>query len=389
MKMRMGVLAAGLSIAVVLALALLFGVYRSKENSVDSVAVLPFVNATGDANAEYLSEGITQGLINTLAQLPKLKVVSLMSAYRYKGKAIDPPAVARELGIHTILTGRMTQQGDNLTISAELVDAEHDRHMWGKQYQRKLTDVNSLQSDITRDITENLQMKLTGAQQNLMAQRSTQNPEAYQLYLQGRFYWNRRTTGGLNKAIDYFEQAIAKDPNYALAYSGLAGCYFSLARNSAAFSPKEAGAKARQAAEKALELDPLLGEAHASMGLVLLMFEWNFSGAERQFQRAIDLNPSYPYAYQWYGELLWATGRYEEAVKEIRKALELEPFTPILSVNLGMTLMFGKHIAEAEQVYRKTLDMDPNFPIAHYGYAQVLILQKRFAEAVTEMEKAA
>ena len=386
MKLRMGLLAAGLSIAVVLAFVLLFGVNRSKENSVDSVAVLPFVNATGDANAEYLSEGITQGLINTLAQLPKLKVVSLMSAYRYKGKSIDPPAVARELGVHSILTGRMTQQADNLIISAELIDAEHDRQIWGKQYQRKLTDVNSLQSDITRDVTDNLQLRLTGAQQNLMAQRPTQNPEAYQLYLQGRFYWNRRTTGGVNKAIGYFQQAIAKDPNYALAYSGLAGSYFSLARNSA-ISPKEAGAKARQAAERALELDPTLGEAHAAMGLVLLVLEWNFSGAEREFQRAIDLNPSYPYAHQWYAELLGATGRYEESIKEIRKALELEPFTPILNFNLGQTLMFGKHIAEAEQVFRKTLDMDPNFPISHYGYAQVLILEKRFDEAVTEMEK--
>jgi TolB-like protein/Tfp pilus assembly protein PilF/tRNA A-37 threonylcarbamoyl transferase component Bud32 len=388
MKWRMGLLAAGLSVAVVLALALLFGVNRSKEISVDSVAVLPFVNATGDANAEYLSEGITQGLINTLAQLPKLRVVSLMSAYRYKGKSIDPPAVARELGVHTILTGRMTRQGDNLTISAELVDAEHDRQMWGKQYQRKLTDVNSLQSDITRDITENLKLKLTGAQQNLVAQRPTQNSEAYQLYLQGRFYWNRRTNGGVNKAIDYFQQAIAKDPDFALAYSGLAGSYFTLARSSTTVSPKEGGVKARQAAEKALELDPSLGEAHASMGLVLLIFEWNFSGAEREFQRAIKLNPSYPYAHQWYVELLWATGRNEESVKEIRKALELEPFTPVLNFNLATALMYGKHIAEAEQVYRKTLDMDPNLPLAHYGYAQVLILQKRFDEAVTEMEKA-
>jgi len=388
MRLRMGLLAGSLSVAVVLALVLLYGVNRSKESSVDSVAVLPFVNATGDANAEYLSEGITQGLINTLAQLPKLKVVSLVSAYRYKGKAIDPPAVARELGVHTILTGRMTRLGDSVTISAELIDAEHDRQVWGKQYQRKLTDVNSLQPDITRDITENLQMKLTGAQQNLMAQRPTQNSEAYQLYLQGRFYWNRRTTGGINKAIDSFQQAIAKDPDYALAYSGLAGSYFSMARNSAVLSPKEAGAKARRAAEKALELDPSLGEAHASMGLVLLMFEWDFSGAERQFQRAIALNPSYPEAHQWYAELLWATGRYEEAVRETRKALQLEPFTPILNVNLGMALMFGKHIAEAEHVFRKTLDMDSNFPIAHYGYAQLLILQKNFDEAVTESEKA-
>jgi Tfp pilus assembly protein PilF len=243
-----------------------------------------------------------------------------------------------------------------------------------------------LQPDITRDVTENLQLKLSGAQQNLMAQRPTQNPEAYQLYLQGRYYWNRRTTGGVNKAVDYFQQAIAKDPNYALAYSGLAGSYYSLARNSGTLSPKEAGAKARQAAEKALELDPSLGEAHASMGLVLLMFEWDFSGAERQFQRGIDLNPSYPEAHQWYAELLWATGRYEEAVKEMRKGLDLEPFTPILNVNLGIALLYGKHIAEAEQVFRKTLDMDPNFPISHYGYAQVLILEKRFDEAVSEME---
>jgi Tfp pilus assembly protein PilF len=310
-----------------------------------------------------------------------------VSAYRYKGKAIDPPAVARELGVHTILTGRMTRLGDSITISAELIDAEHDRQMWGKQYQRKLSDVSSLQPDITRDITENLQMKLTGAQQNLMAQRPTQNSEAYQLYLQGRFYWNRRTTGGVNKAVDYFQQAIAKDPTYALAYSGLAGSYFSLARVSAALSPKEAGVKARQAAERALELDPTLGEAHAAMGLVLLVYEWNFSAAEREFQRAIDLNPGYPYAHQWYAESLWATGRYEESIKEMRKALELEPFTPVLNFGLGISLMFGNHISEAEQVYRKTLDMDPNFPISHYGYAQVLILEKKFDEAVSEMEK--
>jgi serine/threonine protein kinase/Tfp pilus assembly protein PilF len=365
------------------------GLQEFQLKSMDSVAVLPIVNATGDPNSEYLSEGITQELVSTLSQIPKLKVVSLASVYRYKGKSIDPPTVARELGVHTILTGRMLQRGNDLSISAEFVDAEHDRVMWSKQYQWKLADVPNIQSEITRDITENLQMKLTGAQQNLMAQRPTQNSEAYQLYLQGRFYWNRRTTGGLSKAIDYFEQAIAKDPNYALAYSGLAGSYFSLSRNSTALSPKEAAAKGRQAAEKALELDPSLGEAHASMGLVLLMFEWDFSGAERQFQRAIDLNPSYPYAYQWYGELLWATGRYEEAVREIRKGLELEPFTPILNVNLGMALMFEKHLAEAEQVYRKAVDMDPNFPIVHYGYAQLLILQKKFDEAATEMEKAA
>ncbi len=387
MKWRMGLLAAGLSLAVVLALALLFGVNRSKENSVDSVAVLPFVNATGDSNAEYLSEGITQGLINTLAQLPKLKVVSLMSAYRYKGKAIDPPAVARELGVHTILTGRMTQQGDNLTISAELVDAEHDRVMWSKQYQWKLADVPNLQAEITQDITENLKMNLTGALKSRMAQRSTQNSEAYQLYLQGRFYWNRRTAGGANKAIDYFQQAIAKDPNFALAYSGLADSYYSLARNTAALSPKEAGAKARQAADKAVDLEPSLAEAHASLALVHLIFEWDFANADREFHRAIELNPAYPYAHLWYSELLYATGQYDKSIQEIRKAVDLEPFTSVLRYNLGFSLMFAGRYAESEPEFRKVLDMDPNFPLAHYGHAEVLLLQNKFDEAVMEMER--
>jgi serine/threonine protein kinase/Tfp pilus assembly protein PilF len=387
-KLRMGVLAASLSIAVVVALALLFGVKHEKEISADSVAVLPFVNATGNPDVEYLSEGITQDLVHTLSQISSLKVVSLMSVYRYKGKNIQPQAVAQDLGVHTILTGRMAQQGDTISISAELIDAEHDRQIWSKQYQRKLTDVTSLQPDITRDIAENLKLKLSGAQQTLVSQRPSQNSEAYQLYLQGRFFWNRRTAGGVNKAIDYFQQAIAKEPNYALAYTGLADSYYSLARNSAALSPKEAGAKARQAAEKAIELDPVLCEAHASFANILLVFEWDFAGAEREFKRAIDLNPAYPYAHQWYAELLYATGHYEESIQENRKAVALEPFTLILQVNLGLSLMFAKELAEAEQQFRKSLDMDPNYPIAHYGYAQILILQKRFDEAATEMEKA-
>ena len=357
--------------------------------TMDSVAVLPIVNATGDPNSEYLSEGITQDLVSTLSKIPNLKVVSLASAYRYKGKTIDPPAVARELGVHTILTGRMLQHGDDLSISAEFVDAEHDNVMWSKQYQWKLADVSSLQSQITQDITENLKMNLSGTEKSRMAQRPTQNAEAYQLYLQGRFYWNRRTAGGVNKAIDYFQQAIAKDPNFALAYSGLADSYFSLARNSAVLSPKEAGAKARQAAEKAVALDPALGEAHASMALVLLIFQWDFSEAEREFQRAISLNPRYPYAHQWHAELLWATGRYEESVVETRKAVELEPFTPILRLNLGLSLLYAKHVEEAEREFRKILDdVDPNFPVAHYSHTLVLVHQKKFDEAVKEIEAA-
>ncbi len=385
MKLRMGLLAAGLSIAVVMALALLFSGQKIKEATMDSVAVLPFVNATGDPNAEYLSEGITQDLVSTLSQLPNLKVVSLASAYRYKGKAIDPPTVARELGVHTILTGRMLQRNDNVSISAEFVDAEHDRVMWSKQYQWKLADVPNVQAEITQDITENLKMNLTGADKSRLAQRPTQNSEAYQLYLQGRFYWNKRTAGGVSKAIDYFQQAIQKDPNFAVAYSGLADSYFSLARNTAALSPKEAGAKARQAAEKAVDIDPSLAEAHASLGNVLLVFEWDFPAAEREFRRAINLNPSYPYAHQWYAELLSSTGRYEEAIQQNQKAVELEPGS-IHRLNLGLSYMLAGRYADAEQEFRKTLDMEPGYAIAHYSHAHLLVRENKFNEAVAEME---
>jgi serine/threonine protein kinase/tetratricopeptide (TPR) repeat protein len=363
------------------------GLQELQLKSMDSIAVLPIMNATGDSNEEYLSEGITQELVSTLSQIPNLKVVSLASVYRYKGKSIDPPTIARELGVHTTLTGRMLQHGNDLSISAEFVDAEHNRVMWSKQYQWKLADIPNLQAEITQDITENLKMNLTGAQKTRMAQHSTQNSEAYQLYLQGRFYWNRRGAGGVTKAIDYFQQAIAKDPNFALAYSGLADSYFSLARNTAVLSPKEAGAKAHLAAEKAMELDSSLAEAHASLANTLLIFDWDFAGAEREFRRAIEINPAYPYAHIWFSELLYATGRYDEAIQENRKAVAGEPFTPVLRYNLGSSLMFAKRFAESEKEFRKILDVDPNFYLAHFGLANVLVLQQHFGEALAEMEK--
>ena len=355
--------------------------------SIDSLAVLPFSNDSGDPNAEYLSEGITQGLINTLSQLPSLKVVSLISAYRYKGKAIDPPSVARELKVRAILTGRMTRQGDEISISAELIEAEHDRELWGKQYQRKLADVHALQSEITQDICDNLKLKLSSAQRNALAQRPTENSEAYQLYLQGRFYWNRRSVGGVNKAIDFFQQAIEKDPNFAPAYSGLSDSYFSLTRSTAVLSPKEAGAKARQAAEKAIDLDPALAEAHSSMAFVHMVFDWDFPGAEREFRRAIELNPRYPSAHQGFAEYYWCVGRSEEAIRESRTALEFEPFTPILRYVLAISLLFAGNTAESEQELRKTLDLEPNFFLAHYGLAEVFASQNKFAAATAEMEK--
>jgi len=244
----------------------------------------------------------------------------------------------------------------------------------------------NLQAEITREITENLKMNLTGSEKLRMAERSTQNSEAYKLYLQGRFYWNRRTAGGANKAIDFFQQAIEKDPNFALAYSGLADSYCSLARNSAALSPKEAGAKARQAAEKAVETGPLLAEAHASLALTLLVFDWDLAAADREFKRSIKINPAYPYAHIWYSELLYATGRYDESVREVRKAVDVDPFTPVLRYNLGIALLFSERYDEAEQELNKVLEVDPSFGLAHYGLAEIMVRRRKFDEAVSEVE---
>ena len=393
-KWGAGLLAAGLLFAAVLALALLYKTRHGDPaspppvaTSIDSLAVLPFVNAGGDPKTEYLSEGITQDLVQTLSQIPNLKVVSLMSVYRYKGKNANPRAVASELGVHAILNGRMLQQGDKISITAELLDAVHDRQLWSHHYERTLADVSTVQSEITRDIAENLKLKMSAAQQSLAAQQSAQNSDAYQLYLQGRFYVNRLSAGGASQAIDYFQQAIAKDPNYALAYSGMADAYFSLSRSTAALSPKEAGAKARQAAEKALELDPSLSEAHTSMGLVLLVFDWDFPNAERQLRQAIDLNPSYSLAHHIYAEYLWCMGKYEDSLQESRKALALEPFQSLSRYNLGFSLMFDKRYAESETEFHKILDRDPTFSLAHFGLGTVLGIEHKSEEAAAEMEK--
>ncbi len=387
LKLRVGLLVAGLSIAVVLALALLFG-GKTKETSIDSIAVLPFVNATGDANAEYLSEGITQGLINALAQLPKLKVVSLMSAYRYKGKAIDPPAVARELGVHTILTGRMTRLGESLTISAELIDAEHDRQMWGHQYERKLSDVNSLQPDITRDITDNLKLHLSGSEKSRLAQRETANSRAYQLYLHGRYYWNKRTAEGGAKAIEYFQQAIDLDPAYALAYSGLSDAYSITFFNDLTLSQSESAAKSRAPALKALELDSSLAEAHASMGNVLVIFDLDFKGAEAEFRQALAANPGYATNLQWYAEVLGSVGRYDEALAMIRRAHEADPFSLIINATYGLILSRSGRAAEAHEQFQKAFELERNFPRGHFHFGRALAHEGKYEEAIKEFEQA-
>jgi non-specific serine/threonine protein kinase len=364
------------------------GLQEFQLKSMDSVAVLPIVNATGDPNSEYLSEGITQDLVSTLSQIPNLKIVSLASAYRYKGKNMDPPKVAHELGVHTILTGRMLQQGDNLSISAEFVDAELDRVMWSKQYRWKLADVPNIQAEITQDITENLKMNLSGAQKSRVAQRPTENGEAYKLYLRGRFYWNKRSAGSVNKAMDYFQQAIDRDPNYALAYAGLADCYYVTFFNNFTISQAESAAKARAAATKALELDPALAEAHASMGKVIELFDWDFAGAEREFRRALVINPGYATGLQWYAELLENLGRYDESLAMIRRAQEADPFSLIINAVHGQILSRSGRTNEALAQFQKTLDLERNFSLGHFLFGLALVRDGKNEEAVKELEQA-
>src|SRR6201998_2884077 len=299
--------------------------YRSSGRggeTIDSVAVLPFVNASGDPNSEYLSDGITESLINSLSTLPHLKVMSRDSSFMYKGKEIDARTVGQTLGVRAVLKGHVMQRGDELEISAELVDARDDSHIWGQQYSRKSSDIFALQGDLAKDMTSMLRVRLTGEDEKRMAKSYTANLEAYQDYLKGLYWWNKRTEEGFAKGIQFFQQAIEKDPSYALAYSGLDDCY-SLRAIVGLVSPTSEFPKAKQSALKALEIDNSLGQAHTSLAVIESNYDYDWFDAEKEFQRAIELNPNYAPAHYWYGYLLAARGRTEQGNAEGHRAAEL------------------------------------------------------------------
>jgi serine/threonine-protein kinase len=380
-----------LGISVVALIVLLAGagwLYRSHVagETIDSLAVLPFVNASGDPNAEYLSDGITESLINSLSQLPKLEVKSRDSAFHYKGKDPDAETVGRELGVRAVFKGRVTQVGDNLTVSAELIDARNNDHIWGEQYSRKASDIFTLQGDIAKEITTALRTRLTGEDEKRMAKNSTANPEAYQDYLKGRYWWSKRSAEGLNKGIEYFQQAIAKDPTYALAYSGLADCYTLLA-NIGIIPPKEAYQKARAAALRALEIDDKLAEAHTSLGNIKAAYDWDRSGAEKEFQRAIVLNPNYGSAHQTYGLFLPFMGRFEDGIREEKRALELDPFSLAANRDLGSAFYFARQYDLAIDQERKTLELDPNFIGVQLNLGNAFLQKSMYKEGIAEIEK--
>ena len=384
---------AAMAIAAVALLAALAGAdwfYRSRMGggeTIDSVVVLPFVNASGDPNTEYLSDGITESLINSLSQLPHLKVMSRDSAFMYKGKQTDARTVGSALGVRAVLEGRVMQRGDNLTISTELVDAHDNSHIWGQQYDRKLTDMMALRDDIAKEMTTALRMRLTGDDEKRMAKSYTASPEAYQLYLQGRFWWNKRSEEGYNKGIEYFEQAIQKDPNYALAYAGLADCYATLG-TSAVRPPREVLPKAKEAAQKALELDNTLVEARPSQALIKASYDFDWSGAEKDFQQAIALNPNYAESHQWYGNTLARMGRFDEAMAEHRRALELDPLSAIMNLDLAQDFFEARQYDQAIEQLRKTIELDPSFAQAHEYLGLAYVQKSMNKEAMAEFEKA-
>jgi len=353
---------------------------------IDSLAVLPFENASRDPEHEYLSDGIAGSLINTLATIPKLRVMAQSTVFRYKGRAIDPQVVGRELNVRAVLTGRIMQSGGALRIGTELVDVPTGSQLWGGQYDRKPGDIFAIQDEISSEISEKLRLKLTRAEKKRLTKRQTVDAEAYRLYLKGRHHWNKWTEDGFYKAIEYFQQAVEKDPAYALAYTGLADSYVLLGWNSY-LPPKDAFPKAKRAAMGALRLDPDLGEAHTSDAAVLWLHDWRWPEAGREFQRSLALNPSHPTASHWYAEYLMTMGHHADAIERMKSGQELDPLSLIISVAIGWAFYMARRYDEAIEQFRRTVELDPNYPVTYWILGLVLRKMGRNELAIAEGEK--
>jgi serine/threonine protein kinase/tetratricopeptide (TPR) repeat protein len=354
---------------------------RRRARTGKSLAVMPFVNVSGDAGLEYLIDGITESIINGLSQLPRLRVVPRSTVFRYKGRQIDVTSAGLALNVNTLVMGRVVQHGDVLNIQAELVDVATESQLWGDQYRRRIDDVVTVQEEIAWQISEALRIRLSGEEKKKLRRRPTRNAEAYQDYLRGRYHWNKWTAEDFRKAVEYFERAIDRDPTYALAYSGLSDAYGAMGYYGY-LPPETAMPRSKAAAYRALELDESLAEAHTTAGMGLMFYDWNWEGAEREFQRAVELNPRYPTLWIFYSLLLTSLGRSEEAVAHSRRAEALDPLSPISQMAVAWALYFAGHIDEAHTQVRHTLQMSPQF--AEANHLQVLLL-----ESNGELEQAA
>ena len=360
---------------------------RNSEVAIDSIAVLPFANQNGDPNSEYLSDGLTEGVINSLVQLPNLRVAPRNSVFRYKGKEIDPSAAGQQLGVRAVLTGRVLQRGDSVTVSVELVDVRDNKQLWGEQYERTVSDMLTVKQEIAREITDKMRLQLTGEEQKQLVRRDTTNKDAYELYLKGRFYWNRRTAENLRKAVDLFQQAIEKDPNYALAYVGVADCYVIMEEYTGT-PARETLPKAKAAVQSALRIDDSLAEAHASQAMVYWL-SWQYADSESEFKRAIQLNPNYPTARHWYSLLLRSLGRRTEGEAEIKRAYDLDPLSPIINVNVAdFANLKGDHETALTQA-KKIIELYPSFSVGYLYLGWSYQRKGDYQNAIRALEKSA
>jgi len=355
--------------------------------AIDSIAVLPFINVAADPKIEYLSDGVTESLTNSLSELPHLTVMSRNAVLRYKGQEIDAQAAGRELKVNAVLIGRIVQRGDALSINVELVDVAKNGHIWGQEYERSPSDLLAIQQEIVREISVKLGRRFTGEGERRLAKRSTTNPEAYQYYLKGRYFTEKFTRDGINKGIDYFHQAIKLDPNYALAYAGLAYVY-SDASDDFFLSPQESMPNATTAARKALELDDTLPEAHLEMGIVHYSYDFDWSGAEKELRRSIELDPNYAHAHEFYGWYLILMGRTEHGIDESKRALELDPLSAETGATVGQNFYYAHQYDLAIDTLHKTLDLAPDYWIASMFLGLSYERKGDLSGALTELEQA-
>ena len=379
--------AAAVVLLVVVALSLIAFRRNPRSEAVDStinsLAVLPFTNT--DPNSEYLSDGITESLIDSLSRVPNLKVKSSSTVFHYKGRTNDPEKIGRELGVHALLSGNISQVGDDLSVNVELIDVRDDSHIWGERYSRKVSEVVALPQQISRDVSQRLRSRADNMDHAQLTRNYSPDSEAYRLYLQGRYNWNKRTVEGLQNGIDYFGKAIMRDQDYALAYAGLADCYLLLNVYNVT-SADESFPKAEAASRKALSINESLAEAHTALGFVTYRYHLKWAEAEEHFKKAIALNPNYATGHQWYGSYLAASGRLDEAVVEAKTAHELEPFSLTIYSDYIRALYYAGRLDAAHKESLKLLETDPGFARAHYELGLVLEEEGKLEEAINEFK---
>jgi TolB-like protein/DNA-binding winged helix-turn-helix (wHTH) protein/Tfp pilus assembly protein PilF len=378
------------TVFLVAAAALVFIQSQSRTPAlIRSLAVLPLENLSGDPSQEYFSDGMTDELITELGRIGDLRVISRTSAMTYKGARKPLPQIARELNVDAAVEGTVLRSGKSVRITAQLILAATDKHLWAESYEVELRDIFSVQKQVARSIAEQVRIKLNPAQQTQLNQPKTIDAEAHEDYLKGRYFWNKRTGDGLTKAVDYFNQAIAKDPGYAQAYTGLADSYALIGDwQYGIMAPKEAYPRAKSAAAKAIALDNTLGEAHVSLAWCLDGFDWDWAAAGKEFTRGIELSPSYATAHHWYGWHLATLGRHSEAVAELEKAESLDPLSLIIGADLAEELLIARRYDEAAKQCRKTMNLDPSFALTHYVLGNLFVQERMYKEGIAELKQA-